>query len=344
MPSNTAAWQPKPGVPFEIKDTPYTSPSANEIVIKNRALALNPIDFKLQDVALFPFLKYPIVLGNDVAGEVVEVGTSVTRFKPGDRVLALAVGVTLNDSTRSAFQEYSVVLEKLTSPIPDDFSFSDAAVFGVGLSTAACGLFQKGQLGLEHPSLSPKPRNQTVLIWSGASSVGLNAIQLAVAAGYEVFATASPKNFDLLRSFGVSEVFDYNIEAKELTKNIIAAFKGKTIAGVYQTAGDASHVVAISAELFAHVDGNKFFTTTVPLEEDTIPKGFNYGRVFGSSLKDDEVGDAIFRDFLPQALQQGKFKAAPQAEVVGDGLEALQKGLDILRGGVSAKKLVVTLQ
>lgn len=344
MPSNTAAWQPKPGVPFEIKDTPYTSPSANEIVVKNRALALNPIDFKLQDVALFPFLQYPIILGNDVAGEVVEVGSSVTRFKPGDRVLAFAIGATNNDSPRSGFQEYSVVPEKLTAPVPDKLSFSDAAVIPVGISTAACGLFQKGQLGLEHPSLSPKPRNRTVLIWGGSSSVGLSAIQLAVAAGYEVFATASPRNFDLLRSFGVSEVFDYNIEAKELAKKVIAAFKGKTIAGAFLTAGDGSVVVPIFAEIFAHVEGNKFLTTAVMVQEDDVPKGFKHANIFGLSLKDDEVGDAIFKDFLPQALQQGKYKAVPQAEIVGDGLESLQKGIDILRGGVSAKKLVVTLQ
>ncbi|KAG9846871.1 oxidoreductase, partial [Aureobasidium melanogenum] len=343
MPSNTAAWQPKPGVPYEIKDAPYTSPPADCVVIKNHAVALNPIDFLLQDKAYFPTLSYPTILGLDIAGEVVEVGSEASsRLQLGDRVLALAGGVSTNKPSRAAFQEYTVVVARLVTKIPDSLSYNDASVLPLGLATAACGLFQEDQLALKFPSLSPKPTGQTILVWSGASSVGVNAIQLGLAAGYEVITTASPKNFELVRGLGASEAFDYNADPATLLEQLTNAFKEKTLAGVLHCAGDAGSSISICAELFARVEGNKFFTTTVLLPED-IPANFKHNRVFATPITDNKIGEAIFADFLTQALSEGKFTPAPQAEVVGTGLESLQKGVDILRKGVSAKKLVVSL-
>lgn len=343
MPSNTAAWQPKPGVPLEIKDTPYTSPPADYIVIKNHAIALNPIDFKLQDIAIFPFLSYPTILGMDTAGEVVEVGSAVSSaFKVGDRVLALGGGVSANTPSGSAFQKYSVVAAKMVTKIPDSLSYTDASVMPLGIATSACGLFQQDHLALQYPSLSPKPTGQTLLVWGGSSSVGVNAIQLAVAAGYEVVVTASPKNFELLRGLGASEAIDYNLDPSTLLEQLIDAFKGRTLAGVLHTAGDASGPISVCADLFSKVEGNKFFTTCVPLPAD-IPDNFQHSRIFASTIKDTGVAEAVFGDFLPGAIAGDRYKPAPQAEVVGSGLESIQKGLDILRKGVSAKKLVVNL-
>ena len=343
MPSNTAAWQPKPGVPLEIKDTPYTSPPADSIVIKNHAIALNPIDFKLQDIALFPFLSYPTILGLDAAGEIVEVGSAVSsQFKLGDRVLALAGGASSNTPSGSSFQEYSVVAAKMVTKIPDSLSYTDASVMPLGIATSACGLFQKDHLALNYPSHSPKPTGQTLLVWGGSSSVGINAIQLALAAGYEVITTASPKNFELLRGLGASEAIDYNLDSASLLEKLINAFKGRTLAGVLHTAGDASGPISICADLFSKIEGKRFFTTCVPLPT-AIPADFKHSRIFASTIKDNGVAEAVFGDFLPGAIAEGKYKPAPQAEVVGSGLESIQKGLDILRKGVSAKKLVVTL-
>jgi NADPH:quinone reductase-like Zn-dependent oxidoreductase len=343
MPSNTAAWQPKPGVSLEIKDTPYTSPPADSVVIKNRAIALNPIDFKLQDIAIFPFLSYPTILGMDSAGEVVEVGSGVSSmFKVGDRVLAQTGGVSANTPSGSAFQEYSVVVAKMVTKIPDSLTYTDAAVMPLGITTSACGLFQKNHLALQYPSLSPKPTGQTLLVWGGSSSVGVNALQLALAAGYEVITTASPKNFELLRDLGTSDTIDYNLDSTTLLEQLVKALKGRNLAGVLHTAGDAKGPISICADLFSKVEGNKFFTTIVQLPAD-MPAEFQHSRVFASTIKDNGIAEAVFVDFLPDAIAQGKYRPVPQAEVVGVGLESLQKGLDILRKGVSAKKLVVAL-
>lgn len=89
---NAAAWQHEPGTTLKVGPNPYTTPGDHQIVVRNRALAINPVDWMLQDQALFDWLKYPTVLGSDVAGEVVAVGRAVDRFKPGDRVLGQATG------------------------------------------------------------------------------------------------------------------------------------------------------------------------------------------------------------------------------------------------------------
>ena len=86
--SNTGAWLVEAKkYPLEVKEAPYPKPSSDEVVIKNHAVAINPVDWKLQQQAMFP-LPYPTIIGCDVAGEVVEVGSSVSNVKKGDRVAA----------------------------------------------------------------------------------------------------------------------------------------------------------------------------------------------------------------------------------------------------------------
>src|SRR4051794_27226884 len=99
MPTNTAAWLvAEKANPLEVKPADYTLPSENEIVVKNRAVALNTVDWARQIMgnALFAWVKYPCILGSDVAGEVHEIGPGVKNVKVGDRVLGCAVGLKTN--------------------------------------------------------------------------------------------------------------------------------------------------------------------------------------------------------------------------------------------------------
>ena len=232
MPSNQAAWLTAKGAPLTIEPAPLLDPKANQILIKNHAVAINPVDWAMQLMGqdLFPFLKFPCTLGCDVAGEVIAVGSAVTRVKVGDRVLGLASGRGSGDQEEpAAFQEYSLLADNLFSPIPDSMSFEEASVIPLGLSTSACGMFQKDYLALPHPSVDPKPLGKTLLIWSGASSVGCNAIQLGVAAGCDVITTCSPKNYELVKKLGASQAFDYNSDT--VVSDILTYLEDKTIAG-----------------------------------------------------------------------------------------------------------------
>ncbi|KAJ4343986.1 hypothetical protein N0V95_006471 [Ascochyta clinopodiicola] len=315
---------------------------------------------------MMPWIKYPFVLGHDVAGEVVEVGPGVSRFQLGDRVLGDAVGLDQrsNRSCEGAFQEYVVLRENLVSPIPDSLSYEYACVLPLTLSTAACALYSKDYLSLNLPTLKPLKTSEVVLIWGGSTSVGCNAIQLAVASGYEVITTASPKNFNLVKDLGATHVFDYHNLAT--TQEIISLLERKTLAGAVAI-GDGSMEACI--EIVAASSGTKFIAqASLPMPKQIPPTGLNlvsfisrflwfkvstfiqckvkgvdYKFIWGDDVMENEVGGAIYRDFLPSALAEGRYKCAPEPVVVGTGLEHVQTALDRIKKGVSAQKLVVLI-
>ncbi len=364
MPTNTAAWLGAKHAKLEVKPAPYTHPREDEIVVKNHAVAINPVDWNKQVIGdfMFSWIKYPFVLGEDVAGEVVEVGKAVTRFKMGDRVLGHAVGMdkSRNRAAEGAFQAYTVVLAHMAAPIPDTMSFEQAAVLPLGVSTAACGLFQKDFLSLHHPSAAATPTGENLLVWGGSTSIGSNAIQLGVAAGYEVITTSSPRNFDYVKKLGASQVFDYN--SSTVVDDIVEAFKGKTIAGAIALGSGSAEAcldivhacngtkfVAMASSPVSFDNGMTFpvalqlVSSTVSMHVKSRMRRTRTKFIFGSSLMNNEVSRVLYEDFLPQALADGRYVAAPDPYVVGKGLEYVQTGFDAHRKGVSAKKVVVSL-
>lgn len=85
-PKNQAAWLKQAGTPLTVEDAPLPTAGVGEIVVKNAAVAINPLDCHMQDVGVF-VRQWPTVFGCDVAGEVYEIGSGVARFKKGDRVI-----------------------------------------------------------------------------------------------------------------------------------------------------------------------------------------------------------------------------------------------------------------
>jgi NADPH:quinone reductase-like Zn-dependent oxidoreductase len=199
--------------------------------------------------------------------------------------------------------------------------------------------------------------------------VGSNAIQLAVAAGYSVVATASPKNFEYVKSFGAAHAFDYR--SKDVVSEIIAALRGKAVVGALAI-GAGSALVCL--DILPHCQGRKFVANcSSDMSFDALPKGRitlpailkllparlrasaetrRKSRRHGitvkffdaSSVVGNEVGPAIYRDYLGPALAEGRFRPAPPPRIVGHGLEAIQTAFDIQRSGVSAAKIVVALE
>jgi len=372
MPTNTAAWLGAKYAQLEVGPAPYTLPDDEQIVVRNHAVAINPLDWIIQVAGptAYRWLTYPAVIGSDLAGEVVEVGNAVTRFRVGDRVLGHAVGTDKDSNTgaEGAFQTYTVVLERMASPIPDTLSYESACVLPLAISTASCGLFQADQLALQHPSADAERTGETVLVWGGSTSVGSNAIQLAVAAGYDVITTASPHNVDYVTSLGASQVFDYN--SRTVVDDIIAAFQEKTLAGALALGSTSASACAavvrgctgrkfvsiastpVSFDGLAGEDRARFalprlifklVSANVSLQFKTRPRRIGSKFIFGTSLKANEVSTAIYADFLPCALAEGRYVTAPEPYVVGHGLEQVQHALDVQRNGVSAKKVVVSL-
>lgn len=144
-PENRAAYLvDKHGKSLEVRPAPYTAPGPEELVIRNEAVAINPVDgaVQLAGSTMFPWLEYPCIQGSDVSGVVVDVGPggkAEQLFKAGDRVAGLAVGTDkrANRAPEGAFQQYTVLRCQLASKIPDDLPCERACVLPLALSTAA---------------------------------------------------------------------------------------------------------------------------------------------------------------------------------------------------------------
>ena len=371
-PNNSALWPPAKRAAFRSGPAPYTRPGPKEVVLRNRAVAVNPFDRLMQTVGdlITSWIRYPFIVGSDVAGEVVEIGSEVTRFRVGDRAVGFAAGADpkRNKAAEGAFQHYSVVLEHMAAPLPESVSFEAASVLPLAISTAACGMFQEDFLAMAHPCLDNGKTGQTLLVWGGSTSVGCNAIQLAVAAGYEVVTTCSPRNFEFARELGACAVFDYN--SPTVVRDLIAALKGRRMAGALAIgAGSAKACV----DILAACEGTRFVAMATPAATfDDVPAGRGRlvrlipvlariisggiavalkGRrtgvrskmIWGSALISNNVGPMLFASFLPDALASGRYRAVPRHSVVGHGLDCIPTALDRQRKGVSATKLVVTL-
>ena len=368
MPTNTAAFVVlNPSKHIEIREAPYPKPGPGQIVIRNHAVAINPIDWMLPMFGAFQHIKWPFVLGSDSAGEVVDIGSNIFRFKPGDRVLGQAIGYDekVNSSAQSSFQLYTLLNEDMATSVPAHIPYQDACVLPLGVGTAACALFQREHMALQLPNLKRDPVGEIVIVWGGSTSVGSNAIQLAAAAGYEILAVSSQHNFGYCKALGASNCFDY--QSPTIQEAIISFLrvKGNPVAGAVVIGDGGAETIL---EVFKQCRGKRFISMVAFPKPPQPPQrlvtvqtmyhfikfmvvtsikarmaGICWNFVNGSTLAQNGLGKIIYADFLGQALEKGLYLCKPEPTVVGEGLEKLQKALDIQKNGVSAKKVVLSL-
>ncbi|KAM0721597.1 hypothetical protein Q7P37_002522 [Cladosporium fusiforme] len=337
--SNQAAYLDGKGQTLRVADAEMPKPNADEVIIKNHAIAINPVDWKIQDSGLF-IQKWPVVIGCDVSGEVVEVGSNVKHLQKGDRVLGHCTSLATQDSKNGAFQLYSATPAAVTAKIPDSASYSEASVLPLALDTAAAGLYGSradGFMGLEYPTLTPTQSGKTLVVYGASSSVGALVVQLAAASGVYVIAVASEHNHAFCRSLGASETFDY--KSASVVDDVVKAVKAsepRNFIGVYDTISNAdSYKITVP---FLEKLGAGNLAVTLPGPQD-VPQAVKVGNVFGIN----PVTHPVWQSYVPEALQQGKLKFVPEPMVIGKGLESLQKGCDANKKGVSAKKVVIEL-
>lgn len=337
--SNQAAWLDGKGKTLRVADADLPKPTADEVVIKNHAIAINPVDWKIQDTGMF-IQKWPVVLGCDVAGEIVEVGSNVKHLQKGDRVLGHCTSLASQDSRNGGFQLYSATPAAITAKIPDSTSYSQASVLPLALDTAAAGLYgsrQNGFMGLEIPTLTPIQSGKTLVVYGASSSVGALTVQLAVASGVHVIAVASERNHAFVRSLGASETFDYKSSSvvDDIAKAVKAA-EPRNFIGVYDSISNADSYKITVPVMEKCGPGNLAVTLPGP---QNVPDTVKVGNVFGIT----KVTHPVWHSYVPEALQQGKLKCVPEPLVIGKGLESVQKGCDENKKGVSAKKVVIEL-
>lgn len=190
--------------PQSLFDTelPTPLPAAHDLLVRVEAVSVNPVDTKVRAPKPDKTVpeKSPQVLGWDAAGVVEAVGSSVTRFKPGDEVYYAG------DITRpGSNSEYQLVDEHIVGHKPHTLSFAEAAAMPLTTITAWEALFDRLHIdrhGAHH--------GQSLLIIGGAGGVGSIAIQLARMAGLAVIATASrPETRDWVASMGAHQVVNH---------------------------------------------------------------------------------------------------------------------------------------
>ncbi|KAJ7442714.1 chaperonin 10-like protein [Mycena galericulata] len=207
MPQQKALVIKEQNAPFTLENWPIPIPGPSQILIKVKAIALNPVDWKQQKYGLF-IEKYPVVLGWDIAGDVEELGDGVQGYSKGDRVFAL--GYWPNEM--SSFQQYTVIASDMLAKIPPNIDYAHAATIPLGYATAAVGLLASLPAGAGlNPTFDPAVNfsGQAAFVFGGSSSVGQFALQILRFLGYSKIITyASGKHTDYLKSLGATHVID----------------------------------------------------------------------------------------------------------------------------------------
>lgn len=164
--------------------------SSNQILIRVYAASINPVDWKLLNGNLSLVMRYsfPHTPGNDVAGIVVSVGSSVKRLKIGDKVYGNQNG------DGGTYAEYVRGYESKFALKPNNLTMVEAAAVPLACETTYQVLFNK--------TSPPVGSGTKVFICGGATATGWYAIQLAKAVGAHVAITSSQRNFSLLEKMG----------------------------------------------------------------------------------------------------------------------------------------------
>lgn len=177
-------------------DMPVPELREDDVLIQIYAAGVNPLDSKIRDGEFKLILPYrlPLILGNDVAGIVVRVGSRVRRFKAGDEVYARPPKDRIG-----TFAEFIAINEDAVALKPETLSMEEAASIPLVGLTAWQALIERGQL----------KRGQKVLIHAGSGGVGTFAVQLAKHLGATVATTASAANAGLMKQLGADIIIDY---------------------------------------------------------------------------------------------------------------------------------------
>jgi len=178
---------------LRLEEVPTPQPGPNQVLVRNHAVGVNPVDTYLRANADNRGPKLPYTPGSDTAGVVEAVGPGVTGVKPGDRVY---VGGTLS----GAYAELSLCEQTQVHPLPANVTFAQGAAMNVPYATAFHALIHRahGEAG------------ETVLVHGASGGVGIGAVQIARARGMTVIGTAgTERGRRLVAEQGAHHVLDH---------------------------------------------------------------------------------------------------------------------------------------
>jgi NADPH:quinone reductase-like Zn-dependent oxidoreductase len=231
------------------------------VLVRVRAAGVNPVDWKTRAGGAF-LGEPPFTVGWDVAGVVEEVGTGVTRFRPGDRVF----GMPRFPREAAAYAEYATAPSRQLARVPDGLGDVEAAALPLAGLTAWQALVETA--GVE--------RGTRVLVLAAAGGVGHLAVQIAKARGAWVAGTARAEKHAFMRGLGVEVAIDYTSDdlAKRLPGGVDAvldAVGGEAALAALPALRDGGLVVTLSGASVARLReaaGDQVRVTSILVEPD----------------------------------------------------------------------------
>ncbi|KAJ5241040.1 Dehydrogenase orsE [Penicillium citrinum] len=329
--THQAAITSQKGEALTITNRPTPSPGPNELLIEVHALALNPVDHYQRDTGAF-ITEYPTILGSDVAGIIIETGSSTrSALKRGTRVVALASTFFTPGNDYGAFQERVLVKEDTVSVLPESYSFIEGACFPLAVITAWNGWIWAGL----------EPTSAT----SSGTSTGTSSTGTAKLMGFTIYATASQRHHEYILGLGAKRVFDYK-DVNVLDQIVSAARdEGVTIRIGYHAIGDQQLAVD-TLDALRGSDHAKVAIAPILDPGLKVPDSIESAFVY-APLDPDELRKRvrlIFVEWLESKLAAKEVAPSPYAKVVKGGLESVNGALDELKSGVSCMKVVVELR
>ncbi|BFH75352.1 zinc-dependent alcohol dehydrogenase family protein [Thermus thermophilus] len=207
---------------LEERDLPVPEPGPGEVLVRNLAVAVNPVDAKIRAAGRWAGVEPPFVLGYDAAGVVAKVGPGVKDLKEGDEVYYTP---EIFGNPHGTYAEYTPVPAGIVAKKPKNLSFAEAAAIPLAGGTAWEAVVRR---------LAVRP-GETVLVMGGAGGVGSFAVQFAKAAGAYVIATASAENLPVLKELGADLALDYRGPWPE---EVLKATEGQGVDAALETAGE----------------------------------------------------------------------------------------------------------
>ncbi|CBQ67505.1 conserved hypothetical protein [Sporisorium reilianum SRZ2] len=338
------------GAVVETQATPFSASdlAADEVLIKNVAVASNPKDWKLAPLGMYEGIE-----GNDVAGYIEAVGSDVKDLQKGDRVIAFTCMATADKY--GAYQPYTVAPAWTTAKLADHVSFEEGATLPLAITTAFVGLFDR--LGLPEPSADGKPAAGAdkiqLLVWGASSSVGAYVVQLARIAGFHTVAVAGAAK-DQVKSLGIDadKIVDYRADRAQVIADLNKAAGGVPFTHVYDAISSEQTIETIIALLSTPPNkGGKVTTLWKSAYQDgeaseklQKEKGVSFSWTMCSSAHTDkkEFGARWFKT-VAEWVGQGKIQPN-KVQIVEGGLDGVPAGLKLLEENkVSYRKLVARI-
>ncbi|RYP16368.1 hypothetical protein DL765_005148 [Monosporascus sp. GIB2] len=329
------------GGPFKIAHVPKPTLLPDQVLIRQRVIALNLVDFKQRETGLM-IKEWPHVLGLEGAGVLEAVGADVRDLKPGDEVMAWEGSGASEPTFGGAYQERVALPASLVGRKPRNISLEEAASIPTCYVTAVCSIVDSLKIPLPFiECLKAEGQAPTsILVLGGSSAVGSAAIQLLRKAhpSLPILATSSPKHHQMVKALGATYVMDY--KSSSVVSDIKAA--SPNAVGVDMIL-DCVAAGANQTDICDTLDsgGPKRYAGVITGQKIPVPPGVNFVDASALSMWTMPGGLELIPS-LTALVEEGKYRVPLPVRVLAHGLEELPKVMDEIQRA-SGEKLLVTL-